>query len=207
MPEDNRTQEKILKAAKEEFMEKGFPDASLRNIVKTAGVTTGAFYRYYPTKEALFEALVKPHADHVVGILSKAITQFGELPAEEQTPKLNRLSNDALDDIIDYIYGHYDSFKILICSSYGTLYENFIHELAELEVMSTYKYMDVLRSLGHSIPPVDQGLCHMIASGLLSGIFEIVVHDMKREDGEKWVRQLRSFYTGGWEKLFGIKFC
>lgn len=33
----------ILSAAMREFLEKGFKSASLRNIVKTAGVTTGAF--------------------------------------------------------------------------------------------------------------------------------------------------------------------
>ena len=34
----------IYQAAMEEFLDKGFKSASLRNIVKTAGVTTGAFY-------------------------------------------------------------------------------------------------------------------------------------------------------------------
>lgn len=41
--EESATQQKILEAAKQEFLEKGFQGASLRNIVKTAGVTTGAF--------------------------------------------------------------------------------------------------------------------------------------------------------------------
>ena len=51
----------ILSAAMQEFLEKGFKSASLRNIVKTAGVTTGAFYGYYDSKEELFEALVGEH--------------------------------------------------------------------------------------------------------------------------------------------------
>lgn len=51
----------ILSAAMREFLEKGFKSASLRNIVKTAGVTTGAFYGYYDSKEELFEALVGEH--------------------------------------------------------------------------------------------------------------------------------------------------
>ena len=36
-----------MEAAKKEFLEKGFLGASLRTIVKLAGVTTGAFYGYY----------------------------------------------------------------------------------------------------------------------------------------------------------------
>ena len=43
---------RIHAAAKEEFLQKGFQKASLRNIVKQAGVTTGAFYGYYESKEA-----------------------------------------------------------------------------------------------------------------------------------------------------------
>ena len=38
------TLENIQRAAMEEFSEKGFLGASLRKIVKNAGVTTGAFY-------------------------------------------------------------------------------------------------------------------------------------------------------------------
>ena len=38
---------KMLEAAKAEYLQKGFKSASLRNIVKTAGVTTGVFYGYY----------------------------------------------------------------------------------------------------------------------------------------------------------------
>lgn len=48
----------ILSAAMKEFLEKGFRAASLRSIVKAAGVTTGAFYGYFKSKEDLFEALV-----------------------------------------------------------------------------------------------------------------------------------------------------
>ena len=50
--------EKILSCAKEEFLEKGFRGASLRQIVKHAGVTTGAFYGYFSSKEALFASIV-----------------------------------------------------------------------------------------------------------------------------------------------------
>ena len=50
------TLESIQRAAMQEFLDKGFQGASLRQIVKNAGVTTGAFYGYYASKEELFEA-------------------------------------------------------------------------------------------------------------------------------------------------------
>lgn len=57
--EESTTLQNILAAGKEEFLEKGFKSASLRNIVKTAGVTTGAFYGYFSGKEALLLLLLK----------------------------------------------------------------------------------------------------------------------------------------------------
>ena len=64
--ESMTTLENIHKAAKEEFLEKGFKGASLRNIVKTAGMTTGAFYGYYGSKEELFSAIVGSQYDTIM---------------------------------------------------------------------------------------------------------------------------------------------
>ena len=47
------TLKKIEQAAMEEFSDKGFLGASLRQIVKKAGFTTGAFNGYFSSKEAL----------------------------------------------------------------------------------------------------------------------------------------------------------
>ena len=63
--------------------------------------------------------------------------------------------------------------------------------------------MDVLRRLGNDIPELNQSLCHIIASGMFNGLFEIVVHDMPREQAKRDVAQLRTFYTAGWLKLMG----
>ena len=47
MKTDNGTREKLLRSAKEEFVEKGFQNASLRKICSKAGVTTGAVYCFF----------------------------------------------------------------------------------------------------------------------------------------------------------------
>ena len=74
----------ILQAAMEEFSDKGFLGASLRQIVKKAGVTTGAFYGYFSSKEALFTAIVEPHAAALMGKFMGAQISFAELPEEQQ---------------------------------------------------------------------------------------------------------------------------
>ena len=203
---ENTTLDRILSVATQEFLKNGFQGASLRGIVKSAGVTTGAFYRYFPTKEALFDALVKPYADHIRALYCRALDDIQVLPAEQQAEEMTHRSTDCIEEMLDYVYSNYINFKLLLCSSHGTVYEHFLHELVELEVDSTFRFMKTMELAGHPMPKLDRDLCHMIASGLMSGIFEMVIHDMCPSEARRRVRQLREFYTGGWERLFGISF-
>ena len=178
------TLERIQQAALDEFSEKGFLGASLRQIVKHAGVTTGAFYGYFSSKEALF-----------------AHISFSELPAEEQPEHMGVESGAYIHWMVEYVCQHREPVKLLFCGAEGTGYENFIHNMVELEVESTFRYMETLRRLGYNIPELSPSLCHIIASGMLGGLVEIVVHDIPQEQAMWDVEQLRTFYTAGWLKL------
>ncbi len=52
------TREKILYAAKREFLDKGFAGTNVRTVAQKAGVTTGALYNLFKNKNGIFEALV-----------------------------------------------------------------------------------------------------------------------------------------------------
>ena len=197
------TLEKIQQAALAEFLDKGFLGASLRQIVKNAGVTTGAFYGYFSSKEALFNAIVEPHAAALMGRFMEAQTTFAELPEKEQPEHMGLESGRCVDWMVDYICAHREPVKLLLCCAEGTSYEHFVHNMVEVEVEYTQRYMEVLRRLGRDIPVLDKSLCHIIASGMFNGIFEIVVHDMPRDQAMRDVDQLRAVYTAGWSKLMG----
>lgn len=197
------TLEKIQDAAMEEFLDKGFLGASLRQIVKSVGVTTGAFYGYFSSKEALFASIVEPHAKALMGRFMEAQTTFAELPEEQQPDHMGLESSQCVHWMVDYICDHREPVKLLLTRAEGTSYEHFVHNMVEVEVEYTLQYMEVLRRLGKDIPELDKSLCHIIASGMFNGIFEIVVHDMPREQALRDVDQLRDFYTAGWLKLMG----
>ena len=197
------TLEKIQEAALTEFLDKGFLGASLRQIVKNAGVTTGAFYGYFSSKEALFASIVEPHAKALMGKFMEAQISFAELPEEQQPAHMGVESGSYLDWMVDYICQHREPVKLLLTRAEGTSYEHFVHNMVEAEVEYTLRYMDVLRRLGRAVPELSQSLCHIIASGMFNGLFEIVVHDMPKEQALRDVEQFRTFYTGGWLKLMG----
>ena len=203
MEERSDTLEQIHQAAMEEFLEKGFQEASLRQIVKNAGVTTGAFYGYYSNKAALFAALVEPHAAAVMGRFMETQLAFAKLPKEEQPEHMGKESAACIDWMLDYNYDHYAPFKLLICKADGTPYEDFNHEMVEVEVEYTFRYIEVLKNLGRQVPELDKDLCHMIASGMFNGIFEMIRHDMPKDRAKRFIDQLREFSTAGWLKIMG----
>lgn len=63
-----RNRDRVLRAAQEVFGESGF-DVPLDEIATRAGVGAGTVYRHFPTKEALFQAVV---TDRVSGLVADA---------------------------------------------------------------------------------------------------------------------------------------
>ena len=193
----------ILSAAMQEFLEKGFKSASLRNIVKTAGVTTGAFYGYYDSKEELFEALVGEHYNFLLDCFRKAQKEFAEIPPEEQPDNLTSTSGECMYEMLLYAYEHLNEFKLILCCSEGTRFSKLIDEMVEIEAAATHAYQEVLQELGRPSPQIDPALEHILITGMFHTFFELVIHEMPLKDAENYVKEMRAFYTAGWMKIMG----
>lgn len=48
----------LLASARRAFMDKGFDGASMQDLAREAGMSVGNFYRYFPSKAAIVEALI-----------------------------------------------------------------------------------------------------------------------------------------------------
>ena len=191
------TEKNILNTARKHFLKDGFSGASLRNIVKDAGLTTGAFYKYYPTKEALFDALTDPYIEHIYQIYDRIVEDFEKLSAKEQTSNMSDTSGDGMDQMIDYIYEHYDNFRLLLKCGESGKFETFIHNMVDREMRSSLEYVKKMKEDGIEIPIVGESLMHMIYTGFFSSIFQIIEHDIDKETAKRNVHKLREFNTGG----------
>ena len=200
---EQTTLDLILEVAMQEFLEKDFQSASLRNIVKKAGVTTGAFYGYYDSKEDLFEALVGEQYDYFMERFCRAQQEFADLPAEEQPEHLSVTSGACMHDMLLYAYEHLNEFKLLLCHSEGTRFSKLIDEMVEIETKGTHDYLRVLESLGRPSPPIDGHLEHILITGMFNAFFELIIHEMPLEKAEYYLQEMRAFYTAGWMKIMG----
>ena len=200
------TQRNILETAKRHFLSDGLTGASLRNIVKDAGLTTGAFYKYYPTKEALFDALTDPYLEHIYEIYDQVVAEFEKLSADDQTKNMASISDEGMEEMLNYVYDHYDNFKLLLKCGDSGKYEDFIHGMVAREIKSSHRYLEKMKEDGVEVPVVDDSLMHMIYTGFFSSIFQIIEHDIDRITAKENIKQLKQFNIGGWERLWNVKF-
>ena len=201
----NETEKLILEKAKAEFLERGFSGTSMRRIASLAGVTTGALYGYFASKEDIFDALVKKSYDTVMNAYQNAHDEFAALPYNEQIAGMGNITAKCVEWCTGYIYDHMDEFRLIIMCSEGTRYSKMIDEMMKIEEEATEKFIDHMRENGIDVPYVDPLLEHMITSGYFMSYFEIVRHSISKDEAFNYIRDLQSFYKAGWERLFKMK--
>lgn len=59
MAESSSSRKRILEAALSLFLERGYGAVSVRELIETLNMSKGGFYHHYPSKEALFLAVVE----------------------------------------------------------------------------------------------------------------------------------------------------
>ncbi|TIQ41759.1 MAG: TetR/AcrR family transcriptional regulator [Mesorhizobium sp.] len=79
--------EELLDHAQALFLTHGYDKASLNDVIAAAGVSKGAFYHYFPSKEALLEALAERFAKHALAGVQNILAD----PALDPLGRLNAL--------------------------------------------------------------------------------------------------------------------
>ena len=82
MAKRGETREKIIAAATKVFFEHGYEEASVKMIIDEAGIVTGSFYHFFPSKEALFEAVIaqflQAYTERIGAILANESLSFDQ---------------------------------------------------------------------------------------------------------------------------------
>ena len=204
-PANENLASELLEAGKSEFLAHGFLGASLRSIASSLGVTTGAIYRYYPDKEAFFDALVSKPADEFLEVYRNVQRDFAKKSLQDQLNGLPEVSEEGHTWMMEYVYDNFDAFKLIVCCSQGTRYEHYIDTLVEIEATSGRVLTDRMLEEGYSINHIDDELIHIVSSALFYGMFETVRHDMPREKAFEYMNNLKEFYSAGWFKLLELR--
>lgn len=194
--------EAILYHAKNEFLKKGFNEASLRIIAQNAGVSTSTIYTRYSDKEGLFKYLVEPATNGMREYIYCALNGFSALEYEEQKEQYKEYSDGGFPALVDIIYSHFDEFKLLINCAPNSFYSDFLESVVEIDVTCTRNFLRNINSKAYAEGRITDGFLHVISSAFYSGIFEVVKHDMPQDKAVIYINELRKFYNSGWKEYF-----
>ena len=68
-----RTAERILDAAETLFAERGYAEATLRDVAAEVGLRTPSLYNHFPSKEALYAAVLERGISPVLDVLTEVV--------------------------------------------------------------------------------------------------------------------------------------
>ncbi len=210
MDNDKETKKKLLECAMKEFSEKGYMKASIRNICKEAGVTTGALYFFFKDKEDLFGNLV---AETLYGLEYIIEQHFIEEVTATEALSGGDMSVAALaaaqgfdDDmaiareVIRYLFRHKDVIELLLTKAQGSCYENLPDKMVDkVEVHYTQMYIAMKGYKSkRELTKEDKFIIHWMSHDQIDIFIHIATHCKNAKEGEKQMKNMMAYMIGGW---------
>ena len=200
MPKDkSATSARILACMREEFLAYGYEKASLNRIANKVGITTAGLYKHYHGKEDMFAALVQDTIDALDALNADGMGQMAE-DSSEYDPFREEWSRA----LVDFIFDHYDGAKLLICRSHGSRFESFEEDLIQRETKSNQQYAQMLASRGNPVKPLTEMQWHLLSTEYIHLVFEIVRHELSREEAYQHMAFVRALLYPGWKEILGL---
>ena len=200
---DRSIDPRLLSAAKDEFLHKGFAKASLADICKDAGVTTGALYKRFNGKEDLFSALVSDTVQEITDYVSEiertdltGLTDLELYNSFSMMPETNRRW-------LRFLYDRREGFTLLIRCASGTRYGNFHQDWTDKMNALDYKYYQEARRRGLAARNITVEELHVFTYSVWALYYEPFFLDFSWDQIERHAENIYLFTD--WHSVIGMK--
>ena len=193
---------RLLENAKKEFKRNGFEKTSLNVICKNTGITTGALYKRFTSKEDLFNSLVEKPANRLKEFLDKEHRNYKKLPKEEQIKCVFKNWENE-DRFIGLIYEYKEEFLMILNLSGGTKYEFYFDEISKIITDATIQF---IRNDNKSETDefILYELVHILVSSYIKGILVPLSKNMNLDEVNIYIQHIKKFFYAGWKDLLKI---
>ena len=136
-PADPNAKDALVAAARAEFARKGLRGARVEDITSACGLSKGAFYLHFESKEALFGELVEKFfgeitrsSDRRHAEMAALVEKYGTLDDEKF------LEMEMREDlnVLELMWEYRDVVGVLLRGAQGTKFEGLIWELTDGEI-------------------------------------------------------------------------
>ncbi len=200
----DQTHERILKSAAANFREYGFLKASIRQICKDAGVTNGAFYAHFESKEDLFGKIVGPAVEGLRGLYDTENEHYMKIGSKKEIRSLLKQMFSSNRILIRYLYDHADEFQLLLTAAQGTAYDDYCDRFAEWEKKSTVTFLEKCRPYIRHPENISSGIAKRMSFFAISAVFDSFLNGMTEEETVRESELASAFCIAGMKDILGI---
>ena len=195
------TREKILNAAKREFLDKGFAGTNVRAVAQRAGVTTGALYNLFKNKDGIFEALVGGVFNEFLNILAyNDVFEARELDMKAgDLSEITEMSRRRFLRMIDFFYANWDAMKLLVCCAKGSSFEHIFDKAIDLTEKETLR---LLTMDGVKMSRRIKFFIHVMVTSHFENLKEIFYHDLTKSEAADFILDFNVYHCGGWKQYW-----
>lgn len=192
---DRRAKIDLLRAAEEAFAEHGLAAAKVEDITARAGVSKGAFYLHFESKEDCFRQIVE-------GVLARLAATAGELELThagslEGLPDLleRRLAVDV--EVLELCWQNRAVLRMILAGGGGAPYAYLLDAFGEQIIGRSERWVEHAMSTGLYRSDLEPGLVARLASGAYERLVRELIKQPRRPDISAWARQVQAMITRG----------
>ncbi|KOF55579.1 MULTISPECIES: TetR/AcrR family transcriptional regulator [Clostridium] len=184
----DEVREKILKEALKEFDKSGYEGASIRNIVRNASTSVGNFYKYFQSKDDLYEKLIGSVYYDLIGYLEK----FDKVKFDDNT---ENICYWLIDKMVNMMKNNSVEISVLINKSLGSKYENCKTTFVDYVTNTVTKNIEYQLGLNKKRLK-DNFIIYILSWSLIEGVAVIVEEKKEGEEVRKYILNLvEIFYS------------
>jgi AcrR family transcriptional regulator len=207
---DPNAKDALTAAARREFARGGLRGARIEDITAACGLSKGAFYLHYPSKEALFGELVEAFlgelarsAERRRADMTSFLQEHGPITRRDVEQRSERygklLELETAEDlrVLEHMWSFRDVVGVLLRGSQGTEFEGAIWEMTDREVdrcKETFGKFQGDHVCRTDIPPE-------IFGSMIVGTYTLLAMRMSRmtekPDLAEWARSLHTLIREG----------
>lgn len=201
--QDKSIDPRLLAAAKEEFLKKGYEKSSLVCICEAAGVTTGALYKRYKGKEDLFSALVEDTIHEMEEYISGLRKTDLESCTDPELYDFFSMLPGTNRKWLKFLYDRRDGFTLLIRCSSGSRYEHFYQDWTEKMFTLDNKFYQEAKRRGLTSKEITAEELHVLTYGVWALYYEPFYLGLTWEQMERHAETIHQFID--FQRALGIK--
>lgn len=209
-PADPHARAALVSAARVEFARRGLKGARIEDITAACGLSKGAFYLHFPSKEALFGEVVGAFEAEMHSLnarrmeaMERLLEAHGlpgprdRLERSERYQQLVALETAYDLEALELVWAHRDVSRVLAAGSQGTEFESLLWRLTNAQVARVARDFRRLQEAG----AVDQEMDPELFGSAIVGAYLLLSQQMAfmetKPDLAAWARTLQRLYQEG----------